>query len=362
MSTEGMPKGLPEGLPEGQPDALPEGWIVCPAYNESQTLPGFVQGLEAYIASAQALSAFRIVLLIVDDGSADDTARVAKALGERSPGRLQIESISLSRNFGQQAALIAGLDLAASRGAAWVCTMDADGEHPVRLLVDLVATWQDGAPLVHTVRSYDARVSPIKRRLSSAYYYLLQRISNVPIGPGMADYKLWDGELLRQVQPFLPHCGLLRLFASWLCPDAPVIHYTQDFVADRPSRFTWSKMFSIGFSGLVRYSEMPLRFFLLAGILSFAAGVGIAIFAAISVAAGKTVPGWASILMVIVGFGALQSLSLGVLAEYFVRLMFRRSLPAYVIRRSTLRGPASRRGSSSPAPAQPAVEREPPPE
>jgi len=234
------------------------------------------------------------------------------------------------------------------RGAAWVCTMDSDGEHPVKILPELVQAWQDGAPMVHTVRSYDARVSAIKRYLSGAYYVLLQRISNVRIAPGMADYNLWDGELLRQVQPFLAHCGLLRPFASWLAPNAPVVHYAQEFVAGRPSRFTWRKMLSTGFAGLVRYSEMPLRFFLLAGVLSFAAGVGIAIFAAISVAAGKTVPGWASILMLISGFGALHRLSLGVLAEYVVRLMFRRSLPAYVTRSST-RPPGGQAQARAPA-------------
>lgn len=318
--------------PESSTRDLPDGWIVCPAYNESQALPGFVRDLEAFVAGSDVLSGYRVVLLIVDDGSADDTAAVARGLAERSSGALRVETISLTRNFGQQAALIAGLEHAAREGAAWACTMDADGEHPVKILPELVRAWQDGAPLVHTVRSYDARVSAIKRYLSGAYYMLLQRISNVRIAPGMADYKLWDGELLRQVQPFLAHCGLLRLFASWLCPNAPVVRYTQEFVAGRPSRFTWRKMLSTGFSGLVRYSEMPLRFFLLAGVLSFAAGVGIAIFAAISVAAGKTVPGWASILMLISGFGALHSLSLGVLAEYLVRLMFRRSLPAYVTR------------------------------
>jgi polyisoprenyl-phosphate glycosyltransferase len=345
----------PDALPREVPDDRPAGWIVCPAYNESQALNGFVRELEACVAGADALSGFRLVLLIVDDGSADDTASVARALAERWSGVLRVETISLTRNFGQQAALIAGLELAASRGAAWVCTMDADGEHPVKLLPELVAAWQDGAPLVHTVRSYDARVSRIKRALSSTYYVLLQRISNVRIAPGMADYKLWDGELLRQVQPFLAHCGLLRLFASWLCPNAPVVPYTQDFVAGRPSRFTWRKMLSTGFSGLVRYSEMPLRFFLLAGVLSFAAGVGISIFAAISVAAGKTVPGWASILMLVSGFGALHSLSLGVLAEYLVRLMFRRSLPAYVTRGS------SRPGSRGLPPARPVVTNDPPP-
>lgn len=329
------PEDVPANAPANAPAELPAGWIVCPAYNESQTLPGFVRELEACVASSDVLSGYRIILLIVDDGSGDDTAGVARALGERPPGVLSVQSISLTRNFGQQAALIAGLDLAARQNAAWVCTIDADGEHPVRLLPELVEAWQGGASLVHTVRSYDARVSPIKRFLSEAYYFLLQRISNVRIAPGMADYKLWDGELLRQVQPFLPQCGLLRLFASWLCPDAPVIHYAQEFVAGRPSRFTWRKMFSIGFSGLVRYSEMPLRFFLLAGVLSFVAGVGIAIFAAVSVSAGKTVPGWASILMLVSAFGALHSLSLGVLAEYFVRLMFRRSLPTYVTRRAS---------------------------
>ena len=325
---------------------MSQGWVVCPAFNEATTLESFVEQLSEVVRGAEVLSPHRITLLIVDDGSSDDTPNVAARLSSESDSRLRIESLSLSRNFGQQAALIAGLDRAAHEGADWVCTMDSDGEHPVSLLPQLVRVWESGAPMVHTVRAYDKRVSLVKRKLSDAYYVLLQRLSKIKIRPGMADYKLWDGALLRQVQPFLPHCGLLRLFASWLCPDAPTVEYEQNFVADRPSRFTWSKMFSLGFAGLVRYSEVPLRFFLVAGVVSFSIGVFNAGFALVAVIQGRTVPGWASLLMLVSGFGAVQSLSLGVLAEYFARLMFRRSLPTYVTRSATLDGPGPRHSSS----------------
>jgi dolichol-phosphate mannosyltransferase len=306
------------------------GWIVCPAFNEADNIAPFVEELRRVIQS-ETLQKYRIVLMIVDDGSTDSSAVVIDRQ-QRLEHDFEVRSIAFSRNFGQQAALIAGLDAAAQEGADWAVTMDIDLEHPLELVPKLVQRWETGASIVHTVRESDPRVSWLKRKMSQAYYWLLRAISNVEIRPGMADFKLWDGELLRQVRPFLPQCGLLRLFASWLSPNAPTVHFEQRF-AERASRFTWRKMFSIGFSGLVRYSEMPLRFFLLTGILSFLTGLGVAIFALVAVLLGKTVPGWASILIPISVFGAFQGLSLGVLAEYFVRLLFRRSLPPYVTRR-----------------------------
>ncbi len=308
------------------------GWIVCPAFNEAENISAFADELQRQVEASVVLARHQLVLMIVDDGSADDTAAAVRR-EQSKPRPFEVRSIAFSRNFGQQAALIAGLDAAAEAGADWAVTMDVDLEHPIEIVAQLVEHWEAGASVVHTVREPDARISWLKRKMSQTYYWLLRAISNVDIHSGMADFKLWDGELLRQVRPFLPQCGLLRLFASWLCPDGPAVHFQQRF-AERASRFTWSKMFSIGFSGLVRYSELPLRFFFLTGIISFATGVGVALFALVAVVLGKTVPGWASILIPISIFGAFQGLSLGVLAEYFVRLLFRRSLPPYVKRRA----------------------------
>ncbi len=313
-----------------------KGWIICPAYNEGDQIEEFISALDEHLKSTKLLDQYDISALIVDDGSSDSSAKVLRQLADDEKYAIAVEHLRLSRNFGQQAALVAGLDAAASAGVAWACTLDVDGEHPVALIPDLVSLWEQGAPMVHTVREYDSRISALKRAASRTYYWALRKLSSVQIRPGMADFKLWDGDLLRQVQPFLPQAGLLRLFASWLCPNAPTVNFKQPLVAERPSRFTWKKMFSIAFAGLVRYSELPLRFFLLAGVLFFGVGIALALFTLIAFLMGKTVPGWASILIPISLFGALQSLSLGVLAEYFVRLLFRRSLPTYVVEHSSL--------------------------
>jgi dolichol-phosphate mannosyltransferase len=237
--------------------------------------------------------------------------------------------LPLVRNFGHQAAVIAGLREAAV-AADFVITLDADGEHPHALVPTLVEEWRRGAPIVHTMRLPHGDLSLFKRRASAAYYSLVARISSVRIRPGMADFKLWDGMLLRQLTSFLPACGSTRVFAAWLAPNAPVVRYEQRVEAGRKSRFTLSKNLSLALDGLVRYSDLPLRLSLLMSLFAVLVGILQSCYVLWASLTNRVVPGWSSVMIIVAFFGAMQSLAVGVLGEYLLRIQFRKSLPLFV--------------------------------
>jgi dolichol-phosphate mannosyltransferase len=305
--------------------------VVVPAFDEEAGLGGFLRSLAAELREIAAERELAFTVLVVDDGSSDRTAEVVEDLARHDEPALAFRVLSFSRNFGHQAALVAGLAHAAP-DADFVVTMDADGEHPVELVPELVARWSDGEDLVHTARRPAAAVGAWKRLTSDAYYRLLAAASGIVVSPGMADFKLWGGDLLRQVAPFLSTCGSTRVFAAWLAPHAPVVRYEQK-VATRRSRFTQRKMWSLALRGLVRYSDVPLRLASVVAACAFLFAATLSVFALWASITGRTVPGWSSLMIALAVFSGLQSLSLGILGEYLLRNTFRQALPQFVLRR-----------------------------
>jgi dolichol-phosphate mannosyltransferase len=307
------------------------GVVVIPAYNEEQALPAFIPRLCEFLAAQREATGAEVSVLVVDDGSTDGTVAALEKLAQGAgPG--VVGFISLTRNFGHQAAVVAGM-LHASATADFVITMDADGEHPFTLIPELVARWREGAAIVHTARRPNSKLPFTKRVASAGYYWLFARLSGLAVRPGMADFKLWDGELLREVAPALPNCGSTRAFASWLAPRGPVVGFDQHVVEGRRSRFTSRKMWSLAIGAIVRYSDLPLRFSILVGVVALLFAATLTAFVLWAVLTGRTVPGWASMILTITVFGALQSFAIGILGEYLLRNWFRQSLPKFVVRR-----------------------------
>jgi len=311
-------------------------FIVMPAFNEGEGIHGFLSCLKRHVLSLSSdhFSNFQWTLLVVNDGSKDNTEESLKQSSrELSETGVTVSYVSLLRNFGHQPALLAGLRTAAIRGADFVITLDADGEHPIGLIREIVEHWQAGAQIVHTSRLPDERLSTFKRRTSSLYYSLLRKFGHLEIGNGMADYKLWDGALLRQVKSYLNTCGSTRAFASWLAPQAPVVFYRQEVVEGRISRFTLTKMLSLAVNGLVRYSDFPIRLAFYVGLAALGIGSGLFIFAVVAHFLGLTKEGWTSIMAMVVFFGGVQCFLLGIYGEYFLRNLFRSTLPTFVVKR-----------------------------
>jgi len=314
-----------------------------PAYKEADGIVPFLREVSAYLQGLPSHVGHDIdwTILVVNDGSPDQTeSMLAEAKSEIRFAHVSMDYISLLRNFGHQSALLAGLRTATSRGADFAITLDADGEHPIELIPDLVRHWRDGASIVHTSRMPDPRLSKFKGLSSRVYYGLLKKLGNLEISSGMADYKLWDGTLLRNIRPHLNTCGSTRAFASWLSPEAPIVPYKQNVVEGRVSRFTLAKMVSLALSGLVRYSEFPIRLAFYVGVCALVIATLMFIQAIAAFLMGTAMPGWTSIVATIIFFGGVQCFLLGVYGEYFLRNLFRSNLPTFVIK-SSVRGTSS---------------------
>lgn len=304
--------------------------IVTPAFNEQELIVGFLSDLEAFLRSSGLLSRYRFTVIVVDDGSRDGTSERVREFAAKAGADLRVQLISFTRNFGHQGALIAGMTQAARERQNFVITMDSDGEHPCSVIPKLIEQWEKGAMIVHTLRGSHAALSWSKRFMSAQYYRILKWISGVQILPGMADFKLWDGYLLEQVEKHLPSCGSTRVFASWLCPDGPLVEYDQEVRKGRISRFSLRKMSSLAVGGMVRFSVLPLRISFLFGLISVAFSLFFSIFVVTSYFQGRTLGGWASLTLVVTITAGLQALMTGFLGEYLLRNTFNSSLPRFV--------------------------------
>jgi glycosyltransferase involved in cell wall biosynthesis len=304
------------------------GSIVVPAFNEEEGIEGFLNDLKLNLTTYSAKYNIDFKVIIVDDGSVDQTSKKIGQLIEKKlfQDSLSLQLITLTRNFGHQAALITGLREAALF-ADFVITIDADGEHPIVLIPKLIEEWFNGHDIVHTQRISSHKLPLFKKLTSYLYYQLINFVSNVDIKPGMADFKLWDGSLLKQVRDFLPECGSTRIFASWVFSNGAIVEYKQNIVEGRISRFSFIKMLRMGMSGLFRYSDWPLRFAMIFGLTMTFLSCCLAIFAISSYFMNQTVSGWTSLVVLVSFFGGVTSLLIGLLSEYLLRFSLRTRFP-----------------------------------
>ena len=306
--------------------------IVSPAFNEAVVLPEFI---EAVLALRQELSQTADVrVLIVDDGSTDGTAKLLRKAADEHADCLGF--ISLTANAGHQAALIAGLCHAGTWPDA-IVTMDADLEHPMEVVKQLLQAWREtDAIVVHAIRR-PTRDLPVLKRLPSALFYrVTSALTGLNLSLGQADFRLWDATVLRSVADYLPHIGSLRVFAAWLPGTKVSVQYDQRVRGERTSRFTFRKNFELAATSIIRFSHFPLQAITGLGMLGLTFALVYGAFIDVEASRGNTVPGWSSTVLTVMAMGCLQLIAFGVLASYFRRLVFARDLPPWVVRTARL--------------------------
>jgi len=305
--------------------------IVTPAFNEAAGLPDFVNAVLELRHRLAASTEVR--LLVVDDGSVDDTVLVLRRAADAHPE--VVGYLSLTANAGHQAALIAGL----CHAGPWpdvIVTMDSDLEHPLPVVADLIDTWrQSGAIVVHAIRRPTRELPLLKRLPSAMFYRVTAALTGLSLSTGQADFRLWDAQVLRNVASYLPHLGSLRVFAAWLPGKKASVLYDQHVRGDRVSRFTFRKNYELAAISIVRFSHVPLQIISALGLLGLLFSFSYGGFIAWQTARGNTVPGWSSTVLTVMTMGCLQLLAFGVLANYFRRLVFARDLPPWVVRTSS---------------------------
>jgi dolichol-phosphate mannosyltransferase len=303
--------------------------IVLPAYNEERNIPAVYKAIRSALPGLDDLE-----IIFVDDGSLDGTAEAVRAL--RSAGA-PVRLVKFGRNFGHQAALFAGLQNA--RGAA-VITLDCDLQHPPELLPKMIHAWHNGAKVVQMVRLGTVGAGFFKRFSSDLFYKFLNVLSERPVLAGAADYQLLDREVVAAVLQFRDRSPFLRGLISWLGFRSTSLEYVAAPRHAGSSAYSLHKMVRLSVQAITGLSSKPLRFSFYLGLVTALAALSYAVFALIGVLAGVTVPGWASLIVIIALLSAVQLVSIGIVGEYIARIYEQsRGMPRFVVVESDDRVP-----------------------
>jgi dolichol-phosphate mannosyltransferase len=325
--------------------------IVVPAFNEERNLELLYTKLREQLEQL----GMHWELVIVDDGSADGTWDAITALGARD---VRVRGIRLSRNFGHQNALLAGL--ASARGKA-VISMDADLQHPPEVVPQLVKQWSDGFQIVHAVRRDPPSVSLFKRVTSKLYYRLFSYLSGVEIQPGAADFRLLDRQVLDEILKFGEQGLFLRGIVHWVGYATTSVSFDCCERNAGKSGYSLRKMLTLAWHGVSSFSLVPLRIAMAVGLLSSTLaflGVGYAIVGKWYDA--EAIPGWASTVAIVSFLFGVLFVFLAVLAEYIGRITEEvRSRPRFLVRETTRPALAATSTTATGASADTAAQWEP---
>lgn len=286
--------------------------IVVPVFNEA----GNLRPLYTAVRGEMEPLGLPYEILFINDGSRDDSMLILRQLA-RDDDRVKV--VSLSRNFGHQPALSAGLEFA--RGDA-VIVMDADLQHPPDLIPQMIAAWRAGHQVVYTIREDEkGRTGWFKRWTSAVFYKLLNAVSDVPITPGAADFRLMDRTVVDCLVSMPERSRFLRGMVSWVGFRQQGIPYRPHPRHSGKSKYPLGKMFGLALQGLTSFSSMPLRVSAYLGLAAALAGLPYAIWAVYAkLFTDLVVPGWASLLVAVLFLGGVQLMSIGVIGEYVGRI------------------------------------------
>jgi glycosyltransferase involved in cell wall biosynthesis len=298
--------------------------IVIPAYNEVGNVEVMIQALHKVFETIP----YSYEILFVDDGSKDETLQKIKDI---SVTDYKVFYIELSRNFGHQNALKAGVDTVIANA---VITMDGDMQHPPELIPELIKKWEEGYDVVYTRREEDKNLSFLKKKTSSGFYKLMNKISEVEFEAGTADFRLLDEKVVKVFSNFNENELFIRGLISWLGFKQFAIDYKPSERYSGNSKYTIVKMMRFALQGITSFSIRPLYFAIILGfVLSFLAFGFYIVYLIYSIYLGHVISGWASVICTIVFFGGLNLIVLGIVGLYVGKLFMQsKQRPNYLIR------------------------------
>jgi len=304
----------------------PEVSIVIPAFNEDENI------LKLYKEILKVLSPLNLKWEIIfsDDGSNDKTWDIIKSLCKQDKN---IKGLRLSRNFGHQYALFAGLCNA--EGSA-IISMDADLQHPPELIPKLLSEWKKGNKVVQTIRE-PHKTGFIKKTTSALFYKIFSFLSSVKIESGMADFRLLDRQVLDNIIKFREEGLFLRGIVNWVgFPSSNVEFQCQERYYGK-SKYTLKKMTKLATSGITSFSIVPLRIGILLGIFTSLIAFGELVYAIFAkIVMNTTVPGWASAVSIISFLFGILFILLGLIGEYIGKITVEvRTRPRFIIKEHT---------------------------
>ena len=286
--------------------------LLIPCYNEQEVLEQLWLRLNTILGEISAVS-FEILFFI--DGSTDNTLHVIKKLAAQHP---QISYLDLSRNFGKELAMIAGLDYADSDA---VIIMDADLQHPPELIPEMIAYWKEGYDDVCAKRRQRTGESFIRRWAANTFYSLLQKISTIKIQEHVGDFRLLDRRCVEAIKLMRETQRYTKGIFSWIGYRKKEILFDSALRAAGTTKWSWLKLINLAIEGITSFTTFPLRLSSIAGLvislISFAY-MGWIIFNTLIF--GDPVQGFPTLVSIILFLGGIQLIFLGVIGEYLARV------------------------------------------
>jgi glycosyltransferase involved in cell wall biosynthesis len=285
--------------------------VVVPVYNEQDVLPEFHRRLSAVLRALP----LRCETVYVNDGSADSSLEILHQLRAGDP---QVAVVDLSRNFGKEIAMTAGLDLALGDG---VVVIDADLQDPPELIAELVAQWQRGFDVVYAQRTEREGESLVKKATAHWFYRVIRRTNRVQIPVDTGDFRLLSRRAVESLRKLREHHRFMKGLFAWIGHRQVGVKYVRDPRFAGETKFNYWRLWNFAIEGITSFTIAPLK-------TATYLGLCIALFAFVYAAwiIGKTlvfgdpVPGYPSLMVVVLGLGGVQLMSIGMLGEYLGRM------------------------------------------
>lgn len=299
--------------------------VVVPVFNERETLSLLAGKLEMIFESLK--SDYEVVF--VDDGSRDGSGDEVERLHQKNPRH---KLLSLSRNYGHQAALSAGLEYA---GGDAVIMMDGDLQHPPELIPELIGKWKEGFDIVYTVRNETADAGVFKKWSASLFYRVINRMTRTPIPAGAADFRLLDRTVVEELRKFREHSLFLRGIVGWVGFRQTGISYAALPRFAGKTGYSLGRMIRFAMDGITAFSSFPLRVATYMGFLTSGFSFVYGMYALlIGFFTDRAVPGWVSLMVVVLFLGGVQLITLGILGEYVGRIYDQvKGRPRYIVQK-----------------------------
>lgn len=297
--------------------------VVIAAFNEEAALPLLHRRLSVVLDGIDLATR----ILYVDDGSADRTWEVLREISSRDP---RVALLRLSRNFGKELALTAGLDLVDSDAAL---VLDADGQDPPELIPAFVEQWRGGFDVVYGTRTSRAGESWLKRATAKAFYRVINRLSNTGIPADTGDFRLMSRRVLLALRHLRERQRFMKGLFAWVGYPQTAIAYQRQARIAGGSKFNYWRLWNFALDGITGFSTAPLRVAtylgLVTAVLAFGYGGWIVAKTALW---GDRVQGWPSMMAVVLFLGGVQLMALGVIGEYLGRLYLEaKQRPLYLV-------------------------------
>lgn len=301
--------------------------IIC-CYNEEANIPVVVNAIHENMDK----TGYQYEIIAVNDGSTDNSQALLEKLCTEDP---QLFYIEFSKNFGHQNALKAGLDNATGD---CLISMDADMQHPPRMLPELIQKWEEGYDIVYTRREESSSLSAVKQKSSNLFYHFLNFLSDIQLDKGAADFRLMDRRAANVLINIKGGDLFIRGIVSWIGFKQYAIDYMPDERLSGKTKYTFKKMRHLAVQGILSFSTKPLH-------IALYLGFGIAVlsllfipYAVISFWTGQAMAGWVSLILTTSFLGGLQLFILGIIGLYIGRIFAQtKGFPPYIIRNTNLK-------------------------